>query len=55
MKGKNTENKQSINDLWGNSKQSNVLMIVVQEVEKNRGKGKSFDTVMTKTTVMTQI
>ena len=39
MKGENTGKKQSINDLWGNSKQSNALMIVVLEVEETGTKG----------------
>ena len=39
MKGENTGKMQSINDLWGNSKQSNALMIVVLEVEETGTKG----------------
>lgn len=39
MKGENTGKKQSISDLWGNSKQSNALMIVVLEVEETGTKG----------------
>ena len=40
------EKKQSINDLWGNTMQSNTPIIVVLEVDKNRSREKSFEAIM---------